>query len=123
MATALTSDYTHGTFFLKRRAVEYLLSCPSDDEFAANRVKALWKLALDATLRAVQSRRLTWTALAARRNQRQRYIELLKLRESDDHESVDAQEWAQLTRQIHPDDLHLWRCISMFKDRRDIVHE
>ncbi|RPD69596.1 hypothetical protein L226DRAFT_575426 [Lentinus tigrinus ALCF2SS1-7] len=53
-----TAGFMQGTFYLMRRPIEYLLSCPSDEEFAANRRRALWKLALNAILRAVQGRTL-----------------------------------------------------------------
>ncbi|KAI0699891.1 hypothetical protein C8T65DRAFT_296383 [Cerioporus squamosus] len=42
-------NLAHGNFFLKRRPVEYLLARPPDEEFAENRARALWKLALKAT--------------------------------------------------------------------------
>ncbi|RPD72434.1 hypothetical protein L226DRAFT_154051 [Lentinus tigrinus ALCF2SS1-7] len=124
--SGITVGFTHGTFFLMRRPVEYLLSCPPDEEFAANRPRALWKLALNATLRAVQGRTLNWGQLSARRKKRQQYIELLKRRHREPWRGQDveeAQEWAQLIKEIHPDDLHLWRCIAMYQERRDVIQE
>lgn len=115
----------HGPFFLKRRPIEYLLACPPDEEFAANRPKALWKLALNATLRVVQSKKMNWGLLSARRQLRTRYIELVKHRQRswEVRDVQEAQEWAQLIKEIHPDDLHLWRCIALYQMRREVVHE
>ncbi len=123
--TGITAGFMHGTFFLKRRPVEYLLSCPSNEEFAENRPRALWKLALNATLRVVQSKSLNWGLISARRKQRLRYIELLKHRQESwgSYDVGEAQEWAQLIKEIHPKDLHLWRCIALYQMRRDIEHE
>ncbi|KAI0699900.1 hypothetical protein C8T65DRAFT_296564 [Cerioporus squamosus] len=123
--TGMTVGFVHGTFFLKRRPVEYLLSCPPDEEFAENRPRALWKLALNATLRAIQSRTVNWKLLSVRRKQRLRYIELLKHRQESwrARDVEEAQEWAQLIKEIHPDDLHLWRCIAMYQMRRDVIHD
>ncbi|RPD68320.1 hypothetical protein L226DRAFT_601477 [Lentinus tigrinus ALCF2SS1-7] len=124
--SGITVGFAHGTFFLMRRPVEYLLSFPPEEEFAANRPRALWKLALNATLRAVQGRTLNWGVLFARRKKRQQYIELLKRRQREPRRVQDveeAQEWAQVIREIHPDDLHLWRCIVTYQLRRDVVHE
>ncbi|RPD69592.1 hypothetical protein L226DRAFT_268418 [Lentinus tigrinus ALCF2SS1-7] len=124
--SGMTVGYIHGTFFLTRRPVEYLISCPPDEEFAANRPRALWKLALNATLRAVQSRTLSWGLLSARRKQRQQYVELLKRRQRGPwrgQDVEDAQEWAQLIKGIHPGDLHLWRCIALYQLRRDVIHD
>ncbi|RPD68335.1 hypothetical protein L226DRAFT_346944 [Lentinus tigrinus ALCF2SS1-7] len=126
--SGMTAGFTHGTFFLTRRPVEYLLSCPSDEEFTANRPRALWKLALNATLRAMQSRTLSWGRLSARRKQRQQYVEILlqKRRQPGPWRGQDveeAQEWTQLIKGIHPDDLHLWRCIATYQLRRDVIHD
>lgn len=124
--SGMTAGFIHGTFFLKRRPVEYLLSCPTDEEFTKNRARALWKLALNASLRAVRSKSLKWGLLSARRKQRQRYIELLNHRQQGSWQVRDveeAQEWAQLIKEIHPDDLHLWRCIAAYQARRDVIHK
>ncbi|RDX50314.1 hypothetical protein OH76DRAFT_469327 [Lentinus brumalis] len=122
--TGMSAGFVHGTFFLKRRPVEYLLSFPSDEEFAENRPRALWKLALNATLRVVQSKIVNWGFISARRKQRLRYIELLKNREESwgSHDVEEAQEWVQLIKEIHPDDLRLWRCIALYQRRRDVIH-
>ena len=109
-----------GTFVLKRRPVEYLLSCPSEAEFAASRPRALWKLALDATLRIVRGR-LSSESLAARRKARETFIDLLAMRDKKGLRVV-AQEWAELTKGLHPDDLHLWYCIARFRAHRQITH-
>ncbi|KAI1783133.1 hypothetical protein LXA43DRAFT_1087143 [Ganoderma leucocontextum] len=111
-----------GTFFLKRRPLEYLLARPSDEEFAQNRPRALWKLALNYIIRVVQSRTLSWRGLSERRRQRRRYVELVKFKEQFPMDSGTAQEWADLVKGIHPDDLHLWYCIATYQDRRDPVH-
>ena len=63
--------------------------------------------------------------LSARRQKRQRYIELFKHRELEPwrvRDIEEAQKWAQLIKEIHPDDLHLWRCIAMYQLRRDVTH-
>lgn len=123
--SGMTAGFIHGTFFLTRRPVEYLLACPPDEEFTTNRPRALWKLAINATLRVVQSKRLNWGMLSARRQKRQQYIELFKHRELEPwrvRDIEEAQKWAQLIKEIHPDDLHLWRCIAMYQLRRDVTH-
>ena len=121
-STARVSTVIGGTFFLKRRPLEYLLACPSDEEFAQNRPRALWKLALNYTLRVVRSRTLSWSGLLERRRQRRRYIELIEFRHRFRMDAATAREWGELVKSIHPDDLHLWHCIAMFQDRRDPIH-
>ena len=111
-----------GTFFLKRRPLEYLLACPPDEEFAENRPRALWKLAIKYTIRVVQRRTLSWSGLTERRRQRRRYIELVRFKQRFRMDSTRAREWGELVRGIHPDDLHLWHCIAMFQERRDPLH-
>ena len=113
-------NHYFGTFFLKRRPVEYLLSCPSEEEFAASRPRALWKLAINATLRAIRGRRLSPKALASRRTTREKFIELTRKRDASGYSSI-AQEWAELIQGIHPDDLHLWYCVSRFRSRRTLA--
>ncbi|KAI1787462.1 hypothetical protein LXA43DRAFT_1029206 [Ganoderma leucocontextum] len=70
----------------------------------------------------VQSRTLSWRGLSERRRQRRRYVELVKFKEQFPMDSGTAQEWADLVKGIHPDDLHLWHCIATYQDRRDPVH-
>ena len=111
-----------GTFFLKRRPLEYLIACPPDEEFAENRPLALWRLAINYTIRVVRSRTLSWRGLMERRRQRRRYIELVRFKQRFRMDSTRAREWAELVRGIHPDDLHLWHCIAMFQERRDPLH-
>ena len=121
-ASSATNTVVGGTFFLKRRPLEYLLACPSDEEFAQNRPRALWRLALNYTVRVVRGRTLSWRVLLERRQQRRRYIELVRLRLRFRMDSTTVHEWGELVKGIHPDDLHLWHCIAMFQDRRDPVH-
>ncbi|ESK82998.1 hypothetical protein Moror_11766 [Moniliophthora roreri MCA 2997] len=118
-----STDIIGGHFFLKRRPIEYLLSCPTNEEFAQNRPRALWKLALDVTIRSLRSRNLSWRVLSARRRQRQRYIELVKVQEkSGCIDPKDMKDWSKLLETTHPNDLALWRAIALFQMRREVIH-
>ncbi|KAK7040772.1 hypothetical protein VNI00_009678 [Paramarasmius palmivorus] len=109
------------TFFLKHRPIEYLLSCPAQEEFIQNRPKALWKLALNASVRTVREKKLSWDVIAARRHQRQRYIEMAKTLEKFGRIHPDnTNEWHELLKTAHPNDIALWRTIMLFQIRREI---
>jgi hypothetical protein len=127
--SAIRTDATErfaegGTFSLVRRPVDYFLYRPSDTEFQENRSKALWKMVQNAAKQWYRSRHLIWDALRERRDQRNRYVELLlkqgyigRLYDAD-----EAAEWAKIIRQTHPNDLRLWHAIARYKEHRMISH-
>ncbi|KAF5347531.1 hypothetical protein D9758_014525 [Tetrapyrgos nigripes] len=79
--SSIATDIALGGFSIKRRSMEYLLSCPSAEEFKQNRPRALWKLAINSTIYSIRSHTLSWKVLSARRHQRQRYIELVRIQQ------------------------------------------
>ena len=113
-----------GTFSLVRRPVDYFLYRPSDTEFQESRPKALWQMVRNAAKQWYRSRHLIWDVLRERRDQRNRYVELLLKQEETGRlsDSNEAAEWAELIRQTHPNDLRLWRAIVRYKQRRAIKH-
>lgn len=118
-----TEVFNGGTFFLKRRPVDYFLFRPTDEELERNRPLALWKWALHSVVRTNQARTLQWKVILARRNRRRRYIELLLQLEAEDRLGEDnAAEWKELLRTTHPEDLHFWRTLAFFTQQREINH-
>ncbi|KAI0355808.1 hypothetical protein OH77DRAFT_1539828 [Trametes cingulata] len=113
-----------GTFTLQRRPVEYYLVCPPPEEFERNRNRALWTLAINFAMHTVRSRQLRWDTLSARRKLRERYIELQTKQRAVYLEITPQEERERdaLLKDIHPDDLHGWNAVSMFRMRREIVH-
>ncbi|KAI0369608.1 hypothetical protein BV20DRAFT_945606 [Pilatotrama ljubarskyi] len=113
-----------GSFTLQRRPVEYYLACPPPEAFERNRILALWTLAINVTLHTVRMRRFEWDALSARRQLRERYIDLQKKRTANYLElsRQEEREREALLKDIHPDDLHGWNAMSMFRIRREVVH-
>ena len=113
-----------GRFTLVRPSVDHFFDRPSDAEFHENQPKALWKMVRNAAKQWYRSRHLTWDALRERRDRRNRYMVLFLEQEevgglSDPSEIT---EWARICRQTHPNDLHLWRAIARYKQRRSISH-
>ena len=106
-----------GTFFLQQRPVEYVMARPLPEEFSRSRPRALWKLAIEATLLVIRRHRLTPEFLSERRRTREAYIRLLLLQERrwSGLSSAEAQKWTSLIKGIHPTDLYLWRCIAHFR--------
>jgi hypothetical protein len=122
-ASDCSCDPHSGTFLLKRRAVDYFLYRPSDEEFRANRVRALWHMAMNAILQSVQARHLQWKIIMDRRDRRRRYIELIAQKEEHGHFSdEEVDEWQSLIRTIRPEDLQYWGSVAYFTMRRQIFH-
>ena len=113
-----------GRFTLVRPSVEHFFDRPSDAEFQENRPKALWKMVRNAAKQWYRSRHLTWDALRERRDLRNRYMELFLEQEEvgGPSDAFEITEWARMHRQTHPNDLHLWRAIARYKQRRSIDH-
>ena len=113
-----------GRFTLVRPSVEHFFDRPSDAEFQENRPKALWKMVRSAAKQWYRSRHLTWDALRERRDLRNRYMELFLEQEEVGglSDPFEITEWARMNRQTHPNDLHLWRAIARYKQRRSIDH-
>lgn len=115
-----------GSFALKRRPVEYFLACPPAEEFARNRPRALWELAINVAIQAAdaRSRRLDWGALRARSVLRERYVELNTKRKANMYRlgPQETAEFEELLTKIHPDDLHAWNALGLFREGRRIVH-
>ena len=113
-----------GRFTLVRRPIDYFLYRPSDAEFHENRPKALWKMVRNAAKQWYRSRHLTWDVLRERRDLRNRYVELFLKQEKVGRlsDAFEITEWAKISRQTHPNDLHLWRAIARYKQRRSISH-
>lgn len=118
------SEASFGSFHMKRRPVEYMLSRPSARTLAQSRPRALWMLATEATLRAVRAQAFTWKVLQERRRRRLRFIQLFRLQRGDGRfeQTEDEQEWIELIGSISPDDLRLWSCLSEFQTRREFYH-
>ncbi len=106
-----------GTFFFKRRPVEYFLF-RSDKDFAENRIVALWSWAIGSVLRMVRSKHLQWKVIREHRDRRRRYLALTPQRNSE----ANAVEWEELVRTITPETLRFWDSLRWFRDRRTIAH-
>jgi hypothetical protein len=113
-----------GTFTLVRRPVDYFLYRPPDADFQESRPKALWKMVRNAARQWYRSRHLIWDTLRERRDQRNRYTDLLLKQEESGglYDVNEAAEWAKITQQNHPNDVRLWRVITRFKQSRTIHH-
>jgi len=115
---------TEGTFSLFRRPVDYFLYRPSDAELQESRPKALWKMASNWATRLYRSHHLTWDTLRERRDQRNRFSVLLLEQERLGvlYNSGDVAEWAKITQQSHPNDVQMWRAITLYKKKRTFSH-
>ena len=111
-------------FTLVRRSVEDFFDRPSDAELHENRPKALWKMVRNAAKQWYSSRHLTWDVLRERRDLRNRFMDLFLEQEEAGRlsDAFKISEWARICRQTHPNDLHLWRAIARYKQRRSITH-
>ncbi|KAM5530344.1 hypothetical protein V8D89_015985 [Ganoderma adspersum] len=102
------------TFVFKRIPPEVLVNRPLADEFAENRVKALWKYALTAVLDQVRRRLCSWSYLAERRDNRKEYLELLRRETSDGLQTNEGSEgFSVLARRLTFDDA---RCFYILND-------
>ncbi|KAF9064589.1 hypothetical protein BDP27DRAFT_153111 [Rhodocollybia butyracea] len=114
---------TLGTFFLRRRSVDYILCSPPDADFEENRYRALWKLATIYAIRVANSHLLRWNTIHKNRQMRQHWIDMMQRHEfGDPLSAAEEAERADILRQVHPETLKLWRAISVFKRRREISH-
>jgi len=113
-----------GRCSLVRRPVDYFLYRPSDAEFKESRPKALWKMVSHAARQWHSSKYLVWDALRERRDRRNRYMDLLLKQEKEGvlDDPNEIAEWVKITRQTHPNDIHLWRAIAHYKQTREIPH-
>jgi hypothetical protein len=98
------------------------MSRPTDDEFSENKARALWKLALNFVISSVRSRTLWWHVLRERRDKRRRFIRIVLIHQSNHQVTSDNDdnEYKELVRTTHPDDLALWRSISSLSLSRRI---
>jgi hypothetical protein len=122
-SVAETEIISGGTFELLRRPVEWFLCRPSAQEFERNRLESLWKFALIAVSRRVQTRSPHWAYMQTRRRLRQRYMELR--RHGDDEgewSALETHDWIEIVKIVHAEDRVLWKAVMEFEDRRDVVH-
>jgi hypothetical protein len=116
-----------GTFFFMRKPISSFLFRPSEAAFLASRTHALWKWALDSVLSLVRSQlgALSWDVLQDRRHLRRRYIALVNAQETKRGlDPTQKQNWTDLVKTIHPNDLHFWRTLASFGRRRlEVVHK
>jgi len=113
---------TRGTFSLVRKPVDYFLYRPSDEEFQESRPKALWKMVRNAARQWYRSHHLMKDTLLERRDQRNRCMTLLQKQQAEGSlgDPEEAAEWARIVQQTHPNDVRLWRAITLYKERRSI---
>ncbi len=98
-------------FFLRRQPLEYLLVRPSNQEFAQDRPRALWKLAPDHAPTVVQSQALSSRTLLGCH----RVFKFVRSKQQHYMDSAKAQEWNKLVQGIHPNNIHLQYCIKMLQ--------
>jgi hypothetical protein len=123
--TDATEPKIGGSFTLSRKPVEYFICRPRAEEYQENQAQALWKLVRNVSRYWAQRRHLRWDVLKERREKRNLYVDLLwKIRDYGRlRNSEQAAKWSELVRSTHPDDLNLWRSITLFKRLRQPVTE
>jgi hypothetical protein len=115
-----------GTFFLERKPIPAHYLRPSDTAFLANRPRALWTWAFHfvRSLGKSQSGAWSWDAMRNRRDRRRRYIALVEVQRTQWRlNPTQQQEFTELVKTIHPDDLQFWHALALFQRRRRIVHK
>jgi hypothetical protein len=121
-----SSTLEGGTFFLKRKPISFFLFRPSETAFLANRPRALWTWAYHSVRSLVRTRSKTWSwnVLRERRDRRRQYITLVNAQRTQWRLNPrQQQEFTELVKTIHPDDLRFWRSLAFFERRRRIVHK
>jgi hypothetical protein len=114
------------TFFLERKPISFFLFRPSETAFLANRLRALWTWAFHYVRSLVRIRSGTWSwdVLRDRRDRRRRYIALVEAQRTQWRlNPTQQQEFTELVKTIHPDDLQFWHALAFFERRRRIVHK
>ena len=114
-AAASDTSEKFGVFGLLRRPLGY---APPDTEFQETEPKRPWGV----VRKQIISRTVTWDTLRDRRDQRNRFTQLYltQKRYGGFYNPLDSTEWARIICQTPPNDLHLWRGIAQFKQRRMI---
>ncbi|EIW63671.1 uncharacterized protein TRAVEDRAFT_43949 [Trametes versicolor FP-101664 SS1] len=116
----------YGSFTFTRRPVGFHLACPSADEFAHNRPRALWKLAINVAIHLVhvRSRTIDWNSLRKRRQLREQYMQLHMKKVANPYSTnyLEEREREELVKRIHPDDLVVWNALGVMRSGCGIIH-
>jgi len=117
--------FAYGAFVMSHRPVEFFLCRPPEKAFVENRANALWQFVRNVARFRYQRRHLTPSSLAERREKRQAWEEIFKRRDlyGNFQDSSDEAKIEEVTRYVHPDDLHWWRALFMHKQLHETNHE
>ena len=120
-----TEQENTGSFVLSRKPVEYFMCRPPTQEYEENRAQALWKLVRNIARYWTRQRHLTRDVVKERREKRDRYVKLLgKIRQNGRlQKSEQIAKWSELVKSTHPNDLNLWRSITIFKRLRQPIFD
>ena len=102
-------------FLFKRVPADILVARPPPAEFDENRIRALWKYALDAARDIARKKLFSWSYIKERRDRRKEYLELVQREEDGQTTSEDLVRFAVLDRTSTFDEL---RCYYVLKDYR-----
>ena len=112
-----------GTFDLQKKSAEYVQFCPSGAKDGKKKLRLLWKFAIEVTLHRLSPRTIRWSVLKKRRDQRRRFIALLKGSRAVGLNSSDAAELKTLKSTLSIADLMLYRRLALLEQDREVVHQ